>query len=259
MSSRLYKCENSLIAVLDILGISSMMRNAQVKDLPNLASNLESAFSYAQEYAQKIIATLDKRENKYFSIQRFFKIQVFSDTVVICCNFNKIQKEVSVLDRQKIPEYYLLAFGFFVCVKAIAGSLFRDGYPTRGCISVGPIISTKNFIIGKPFIDSITHANNLNVAGIIVLKTAKIVYDCILKSQYMQKQAPIELHMVPYKNSRPKKTWCLNFLEHPIDRFLILNIESFFSKHGKIVTEDATEKIKNTKKLFQAFFKKLST
>ena len=257
MSSRKYNRKASLIAVLDILGISSMMNNAQPDDLSNLAQSLEEAFNEAQTNAQRIISEIDKRHNKKFSIKRFFEIQVFSDTITICCNFNKIIKEIPILERIKLPEYYLMIYGFFVCVKEIAYSLFINGYPTRGCISAGPIISTKNFIVGKPFIESITISNNLNFAGVVVSKKAKLVYDNISEGfQSLLKDAPIERHLVACKNVRKQQMWCLNFLDGPNDRFLITDIASIFSEHGKNITGNVQEKITNTQNLLQSFLKR---
>ena len=259
MSSRKYNRKASLIAVLDILGISSMMNNAQPDDLSNLAQSLEEAFNEAQTNAQRLISEIDKRHNKKFSIKRFFEIQVFSDTITIYCDFNKIKK-IPILERIKLSEYYLMIYGFFVCVKEITRTLFVNGYPARGCISAGPIISTKNFIVGKPFIESITISNNLNFAGVVVSKNAKLVYDNIPEGfQSLLKNAPIERHLVACKNVRKQKMWCLNFLEGQRDRFFITDIDFFFSEHGKIITGNVQEKITNTKKLLQSFLKRKKT
>ena len=234
-----------------------MMSKAQPDELSNLARSLEDAFNNAQTNVQSIILELDKRQNKKFSIKKFFKIQVFSDTITISCNFNKIIKEVPILDRIKLPEFNLMIYGFFVCVKEIARTLFVNGYPARGCISAGPIISTKNFIVGKPFIESITISNNLNFAGVVVLQGAKIVYDNISENfRSILKYAPIERHLVACKNVRKQQMWCLNFLDGPNDRFLITDIASIFSGHGKNITGNVQEKITNTQNLLQSFLKR---
>lgn len=172
MSSRSRTVETSLIATLDILGVSGMMKAAQKEALPKLAQSLEKAFQEAKAGMAHYIDAIDTTSQPGLKMARFIKTRVFSDTIVVSCDFSRIMHEVPLFSRLDCPEYQRMVLGFFICVKSLALSLFRDGYPTRGCIASGQIISTKDFIIGKPFVESLEIAKELNFAGVVLTDCA---------------------------------------------------------------------------------------
>lgn len=250
------RIEPSLIATLDILGTTRMMTEARTETLSDLACSLENAYETASLEVSKLISLLDATSEKHLRFAKSFKLRVFSDTLVISCDFDNIFKTIPPLSRLNRPEYLLMIYGFFVCVKSLARSLFYDGYPTRGCIASGPVVTTKNFVIGRPFVESLRISKDLNFAGIVLTDSAKIIYDSVAsKLKALATDTTIEPHYVNCKSSPRKRQNCLNLLETREDRHLIELFPSLFSSHGKLITPDVQDKITNTRRLFLAFLK----
>ena len=257
MTQRKKPVETSLIATLDILGMSRMMKGAQQEALPELAQSLEAAFIEAKKTVSGHIAAIDAGSRNDLKIANFLKIRVFSDTIVVSCNFNRIMRTIPFISHLSCSEWHNMVLGFFICVKSLTLSLFRDGYPTRGCIASGQIITTRDFIIGKPFLESLEISKELNFAGVVLTPCAKILYDVSSeKFAELAKLSPsIEKHYVYNKCNKRKCYYCLNFLDFWADQYLIDYLPSLFSAHGKTITDDVQEKMNNTRKLLQAFLK----
>jgi len=256
MSSQSKHVELALIATLDILGASQMMAEATDASLASLACSLETSFRNAVKEVDDFIKALGK--DLHLRGRRFIKTSVFSDTIVISCDFAHIIRNVSITERIYSPEYLMMVYGFFNSVKYVARSLFIDGYPTRACITAGPIITTKHLVVGRPFIESLDIAKELNFAGIVLSESARIIYDITSeKFNSLSAHAPVETHCVWCKHNRRKRLSCLNFLESPHDKILVKNIYQLFSSHGKALTDDAHVKARNTSVLLTSFLRKL--
>lgn len=251
--------ESSLIATLDILGTTSMMLESRTDTLSELAYSLETAFDTAIQETNQIVLALDENSCKGLRLKDALKIQVFSDTIVISCNFSPIIQKIPLLERTKHKEFFLMVYGFFVCVKYIALSLFKAGYPTRGCITSGTIITTKNFTIGKPFVESLLISKDLDFAGIVVSASAKLIYDIIATYlTVLSRHVPIEKHLIRCKNKKRKRLNCMNFLDSPRDKFLVSELPLIFTAHGKRLSDVVYEKMINTKKLLRAFLSSIN-
>lgn len=258
MTNRPRHIEPSLIATLDILGATSMMTNARKDELIELASHLEQAFTNTTRDVSEIIKALNETSRKGLEIGKSLRTRVFSDTIVVSCDFTTVIKKVPLVDRMACPEYLLLIYGFFLCVKHIASELFYSGYPTRGCVAAGPIISTKNFIVGKPFVEAMAISKDLNLAGVVLTNPAKQIYDIIAHDlKTLAKDVPIERHYIHCKSNKRKQLNCINFLNSTKDRFLISDIASIFSSHGKKIDHSVQLKINNTQKLLMSFLRHL--
>lgn len=256
MKQRQKSVEVSLIATLDILGISRMMKGAQSEALPELAQSLEDAFNNAKDTVATYIKAIDTASRNDLKMANFLKMRVFSDTIVISCNFQMIMRTIPFFERCNCLEWDSMVLGFFVCVKSLALSLFRDGFPARGCIASGPIITARDFVIGKPFVESLEISKDLNFSGVVLTDCAKILYDASAERfEELAKAAPVERHYVYDKSNKRKRCYCLNYLDWPGDEYLIENMAELFAKHGKTITPDVQDKMNNTRQLLTAFLK----
>lgn len=256
MSSRSKSIETALVATLDILGVSDMMKAVEKEALPDLAQSLEEAFMEAKATIVRYIDAIDTTSRPDLKMARLLKIRVFSDTIVVSCDFNRLMQKIPLFSRLDCPEYQRMVLVFFLCVKSLAHSLFYAGYPSRGCITAGHIVITNNFVMGKPFVDSLENSKELNFAGVVLTDCAKILYDTTVgMEEQFAHIVPVEKHLIYNKHNQRKRYYCLNFLDSPNDKFLVTDMAFLFSEHGKKITEDVQEKMSNTKQLLESFLR----
>ncbi len=176
----------------------------------------------------------------------------FSDTMVVSLSLDSFSA---------VPSIKSLAVGFFFChVKSIAYTLMRKGFPIRGCIDSGSVISGEKLVVGTPYVKSLHFSERLEFSGVVVTEPAEKLYECTYDS--LKKICPLINLQIPVKGGYVDAV-CVNWLpscektSSDVMQCGINDIEQVlyekFSANGKVMGESAISKLRNTAMTIRAF------
>lgn len=263
------KPSETLIATLDLLGVTNMMCHAsKTSDLSDIYHSIKTIYRDIETRAKTILqgvpakaADLGYNRNVVQQIAdtilNAIHISFFSDTIVIHLRLDEIKND----EPGTYHSTKRLAIGFFFgYVKMVTYTLMAKGFPARGCIDVGPVLYGDNIIVGQPYVNSFLISEKLEFSGVVITKSAFDFYQTActgLKNLF----ASIELQ-VPFKTGYAT-AMCVNWLlptERKAAEIMKCGIDDIeqllyekFSANGKVMGESALRKLSNTAITIRAF------
>ena len=251
----------SLIATLDMLGVTQLMNNISADKLKDAADLMHNVFKLAKNGLRDFVlnaqlpTSVDEAGRKEILklIDTCCDFYIFSDTIVILCNPKKAPHNLIVWATHI----------FFLQVRYVICNLFDKGFPVRGCIDYGAVVKDENFLLGKAYVNSYLIGESLDFSGIVVTDDARKFYDevHINSNDEFNSLVGLMLH-VPTKTGF-MQLYCFNWII-PLSCLPICTIfadnenwtqrlyESM-SANGKVMTEVALRKFANTKNVLRAF------
>ena len=252
---------DTLIATLDLLGVTQMICNAKdSNDLVNIYSSISKVYKLVQTQASAMLSPVAERLVKKGSnaesvkkmcdaVEASIQSNYFSDTIVISLHSS---------DKKNFSRISTTFFFFYV--KAITYRLFAHGFPVRGCIDVGDVLRGENLVIGKPYVNSLQKAERLEFSGVVVTDEAFKIYNTM--NDKARIVCPLSELPIPVKGGYVT-AMCLNWLlpnEKSSAKILNCGIEDLeqllyekFSANGKVMGEAAVRKLSNTAMTVRAF------
>ena len=242
---------NMLVATLDILGVSALMQKATPKNVMSIASSIKQTFEAAEQSTRKFFEESHGLEfmEKFSSVLKATTtIYNFSDTMVIVCDLQNTTPE-NIKDA-------LMAF--FLQVRFATYEFLVSGYPIRGCIDIGYAYTSKDLIVGKPFVNALKISESLDFSGVVITPDAFSLFK-LYKISNVAVVLPLE---VPTKCGW-KTHICMNWTiessttsecsifsdAHDWQQYLYEK----FCANGKQMTQSALRKLANTSNIVRAF------
>ena len=242
---------NSLIAVMDIMGFSSILKN-NAFNFGMLVTNLAVDGCLKHVKASALIP--DKTDPEH--IKDLYKTILhfqFSDTLIL------VMPEISKTSREAQCQ-------FFVFVNAVAwavSSFFDRGFPVQCQIEYGNCWwnMDENFLLGRQFIIAHEKISDMGFSGMVVSEDVlKIVFGNVRSEECRRfcRHLGIERITVPDKKDDYYEEYCFDWLHIRHDlSFSVENIRQEliekFTQHGKCLTASVVKKIDNTENMIRQF------
>ena len=253
MNEPIQTLSHSFIATFDILGVTQMMLAADDGQLESFATGMCKAFAAVQNRMYELIESssdtpLASKESAIAIINEM-DFTTFSDTIVLGCDIDRVTNDY---DRQR------LVMNFFLRSIFIVNEMLAWGYPVRGCIDFGKVClaETSGLFFGRPYVNSLKMAEQLDFAGIVLTADALKIYNQIIPE-------PIQVVRVlnlpiPIRTGEYIDAGCLNWLvRKDFKRYASQDIRQMlyakFSANGKRMGESALRKMTNTEYMIRAF------
>ena len=240
--------QNSLVAVMDVMGFSSMLENNS--ELFNLVQTNVAFESCCKRIKHLASIFNDKGEMRKIQ-KRMFHFQ-FSDTLVL------------VLPLQtKLMELQFAAFIDKVIWTVEA--YFEGGFPVQCQIEFGDCLwnNEEYFLLGKPFVDAHVNAGLLDFAGVVMSdKVVEMIKEKIRDLDRVRRifrVLGVEQISVPIKNNGFQPRYCIDWRYSRYDKKASkIDIRQYlvrkFTEHGKGLSSSVINKLNNTEYLIRQFW-----
>lgn len=244
--------DRGIVCFCDILGYKNILTNNSVNEC---ASIIKDSLSLIPEKIIKKIVP-DKKSTttkiidamiKDFFAHHFHHV-IVSDSILFFFDFDGVAEEDKDL-------FFVHALYYIVLFQA---ECFRNGFPLRSCIDIGPFYYYDHIFAGSTIINCYNTQENMNFSGITITETA---HDYIISNFSGEEKFTAEYiiensikRVVPLKNNHEDKLILLNWIKH-----VSYNIElrqllfNKFNMHNKDISKSAMEKIINTEQTIRYF------
>ena len=283
MSEETFTPHTALIATLDVLGITQLMQRGKPEELNTIAAKIKTAFENAMTCVDRIMKKIlgDTKTSKALQeaiVDHIFNASVkfhdFSDTIVISCDTSKVNLEAikHTLIEDEDWDSAVKTFSdaavhlFGLQVLHSFNSLFREGYPVRGCVDAGSVYMSEKLVVGSPYVKSLRIGESLDFSGVVITDTALEFCKQHEGNGIVGKTFNTINLYVPLKNKDGNIEYslqkCLNWI---ISDGLFANkqfnenqdwrqlLYEKFAANGKSMTESALRKLANTENTIRAF------
>ena len=245
--------KDSLIAVMDIMGFSSVLKNNSFS-FDMLVTNL--AVDACLKSVKHRALYSGKNDSSYIKkIQQSILHFQFSDILIF------IMPNLSKTD-DKIVKLQLFAF-VEVVANAVA-TFFDYGFPVQCQMEYGNCWwnMDENFLLGKPFVIAHEKADAMGFSGVVISEDVlKVVFGNVMGDDCRKfcRCIGIEKISVPDKVDNYNPAYCVDWFHIRNDSdFNICSIRQRliekFTNHGKSLTPSVVKKIDNTENLIHQFY-----
>lgn len=244
--------KDSLIAVMDIMGFSSVLKNNSFSFdmlVTNMAVDacLKRVKHRALYSYKKDLSYIKKIPNSILHFQ-------FSDTLIFI--MPNLEKSVREAEIQFIM--------FVEAVKWAVNTFFDQGFPVQCQMEYGNCWwnMDENFLLGKPFVIAHEKADAMGFSGVVISEDVlKVVFGNVMGEACRKfcRWIGIEKISVPDKADNYNPAYCVDWFHIRNDSdFNICSIRQRliekFTNHGKSLTPSVVKKIDNTENLIHQFY-----
>jgi hypothetical protein len=171
---------------------------------------------------------------------------VFSDTILVCFELPKVDKEKSNYDE--LIRHVLTSTTFFVTCHFLLSEFFNEGLSVRGGITTGEyyINSQNGVFAGKSIIESFRLAASQDWSGCAVDQKCLDALAGVFpldKSAFSQLIVP---YKIPVKNGCRAQGMAVTWFPSKMNDHPRRAVIRSFQAHGKVITEAVFSKITNT-------------
>jgi hypothetical protein len=241
------KIEKGFVAVFDILGYKSLIKNNRLIETATLVS----------EFIEKLPSLTSKALASRYDDEKFSEVNnvlnnllktlIISDTIIVCLPFDFDENHDEFF--RTITTVY-----FFSYIARLLRISCDKGLPMRGGVDHGEFYTTFRSIAGQPFLNAFNLSENLEFVGCAL--SDKVVSEVSKIALIDKKDGPYNnllfQYLAPLKNKKEEKLCLLNWFYHykdsettnPTDirQYLV----GAFHAHSKDVSRSVYSKIENT-------------
>jgi hypothetical protein len=245
---------NCVFGIFDVLGFTSFCENCE----PHAAEKvLKIIDDFETEIPRLVWQHFDPAnqapQDKKDMVTSRLRWLTFSDTVFVAM-------PLEADDQPDTVKFNLIFFTMLVAY--INRRMFEIGLPMRGAIHVGEVTVSRRCFAGKAIVEAHRLSEKVQVATTVVSEAANAFFIQTCPSgtglNTFFKSAVIECDL-PTKTSGMEriKTLCWFFLHlGHLPPFIIpadlkVYITEKFTEHGKVLVDEAKNKVANTEKLFR--------
>jgi hypothetical protein len=238
------KQKYGLIGFFDILGYTNIIENNEIEKVAEIVG--EKLVKIPGLAQTKILEPVkDKQQSQWKVLAEKVSWLAFSDIILL----------TMPLDRDSAkPE--LEWFVFLLFCEALNRTMFDEGLPLRGAISIGPFYIHERCFAGKPIIDCYKLANQTDWTGCVLHPDAKVGFaaarDKVSNENGKKLFSRIFVdYLVPMTHGEPMRMSALNWAFGNL-RFNSIGSDvrgatvNSFQRHNKDVPPSVYSKINNT-------------
>ena len=245
------KIEKGIIGFFDILGYQTFLNNNTPEEAANevlaILTSIDSKIIDSFVYGSNLdFKTKDEESDRDFLLNKFNWL-VFSDTILLTCNYSKQIESETTLSNW----FYFCLIASHLCTK-----MLEFGLPVRGAISFGEFVTRKNCFAGKPIVEAYKTSQRLNLASCILTESAKEEFENLTSlnvnlSKWMETYL-IYKYLIPFKDGESEEYILdLEINSKKYKKDIRQAVLDGFWKHKKDIPISAHEKIDNTEKFIR--------
>lgn len=135
------RTETNIVAFVDILGFSELIKKYDKGEMPNVLSDIKSASDTAAEFLKM---NMSKNDPDMFNWKKDFVVKLFSDCLCAA---------IPIKTNYQDFFYNFLFFSLYISI--YQNLLMEKGFFSRGAISLGSFYSDDNMIFSGALVESV--------------------------------------------------------------------------------------------------------
>jgi hypothetical protein len=248
------RIKNGPVAYFDILGYHSINSSNEIEEVSQIiVDHLDGIPDSLHDFMKKSISPVGLSEKDEDKFAKSISCILLSDSVLLTGKQPIISLDAGV----KLVNWLF----FILACWMLMNRMFNRGLLLRGAVGYGRYFRKRNCFAGKPIIDSVRMAENLNLAGCAFVPNAWEQLQGAMEAKGLEQMADL-IRSITFRYEAPLKL-CTSRQSLKSQVMMVFDIEEnirekvskAFTSYNRKITEEVKPKIENTALMIESFIK----